>query len=265
VYVEKAQGAARACETFYGPDQWALGHPPSLSQGSPSAAILQTFAVLRRPATPSDHLPPRIIGPPHRHVYSKGAVPDVRGVYIRYVRKARHRFGGDWYLVPAANVNTTAPFTAACAREMGSQLRRELPRIPVRLRPAALAVLPGYVAYLRAAMKPYPGVCLVAINDTGNGDGCSAYGLSQIASGHTLSRGAPAGVGVVYGLAPDGVSTVTFDYRGQYPGRPLTVRVIDNVFILRDTRDRLPGDGFPDRLVWHSASGAVLKTVTWPR
>ena len=58
--------------------------------------------------------------------------------------------------------------------------------------------------------RPYPGVCLAALNDTGNGDGGGCYALSQIKAGHTLTGGAPGGIPVVYGLAPEGVHSVTF-------------------------------------------------------
>jgi len=64
------------------------------------------------------------------------------------------------------------------------------------------------------------------------------YAISDIEAGHTLSSGAPGGVPVVYGLAPDGVRSVTFYYNGRYPGHPLTVLAINNVFILHDLRDR---------------------------
>jgi hypothetical protein len=105
---------------------------------------------------------------------------------------------------------------------------------------------------------------LVALNGTGNGDGSSCYSISEIESGHTLSSGAPAGVPVVYGLAPDGVRSVTFYYHPGYPGRPLTVLAINNVFVLHDPRGRLPSNGFPDTLVWRSATGKPIKTITWP-
>lgn len=237
---------------------------PSLSQGSPGPALLDILGVLRRPAKASDRLPPRTIGPVgDKHTYPDGTIPPIPGVYVRYVRRARHRFGANYYLVPAQNVNPRRPIPTRCYREEEAALHHELPHIPRALRATALALEPRYVAYERASARPYPGVCLLALNDTGNGDGGCGDGASasQIEQGASLSSGAPAGVPVVYGLAPDGVRSVTFDYAGR---RPLTVLVIDNVFILHDVGDRLPRDGFPQRLVWRAANGHVIKTIRRP-
>ncbi len=267
IYLEKAQGTAfrrdPACSPV--PPGGDPGRTPSLSQGSPSAATLALLGVLRRPAAPSDRLPPRIIGPPNRHVYPNGTIPPVKGVYVRYIRKARHRFGANYYLAPAENVNLNPPLPERCYREQESALREELPQIPPQLRAGTLALEPRYLAHQRGSTDPYPGVCLLALNGTGNGDGgCSGYSVSQIEEGRTLSSGAPTGVPVVYGLAPDGVRSVTFYYKGRYPGHSLTVLVINNVFILHNPGQRFPDVGFPDRLVWRSASGTVLKTITSP-
>jgi hypothetical protein len=262
-YLMKAEGAVfrrdSACSRV--PPGGDPGRAPSLSQGSPSAPTLAILGLLRRPAAPSDRLPPRIIGRPgSRHVYPNGTIPPVTGVYVRYIRKARHRFGANYYLAPAENVNWRSPLPERCYSEQATALRQELPQIPPQLRAGALALEPRYLNYLRQTTRPYPGVSLVAINDTGNGDGGSGFSISQIEAGRTLTTGAPSGVPVVYGLAPDGVHTVTFHYKGR-PAK--TVLVINNVFILHDTRDRLPHNGFPDKLVWRSAAGTVIKTITW--
>jgi hypothetical protein len=268
IYLEKAQGAAFGADQACGALPAGLGdpgHKPSLSEGSPSGAALAILGVLRRPAAPSDRLPPRIIGaPPDQQVYPNGTIPPVKDVYVRYIRKARHRFGANYYVVPAGDVNLRQPQPEHCYREEHAALLHELPRIPAKLRSGTLALEPRYLAYLRATTAPYPGVCLLALNGTGNGDrGCPGYSVSQIEAGHTLTSGGPTGVGVVYGLAPDGVRSVSFYYHGRYPGHPLTVLVIDDVFILHNPHQRLPSNGFPDKLVWRSATGAVLKTITF--
>jgi hypothetical protein len=270
VYLDRAQGAVfradRACGAVPQP-LTAPGRKPSLSQGSPPSAVLAILGLLRRPKTPSDRLPPRIIGvPPDQQVYPNGTIPPVKDVYVRYIRYARHRDGANYYIVPASNVNPRPPLPERCYREAHAALLRELPRIPARLRAGTLALEPRYLAYLRASTAPYPGVCLLALNATGNGDGgCgTSASASQIEGGHTLSSGAPGGVPVVYGLAPDGVRSVTFYYGGRYPGHPLSVLVINNVYVLHDPGDRLPGEGLPDKLVWRASSGAAIKTITFP-
>jgi hypothetical protein len=235
---------------------------PTLSQGSPSVALLSILGVLRRPAQAADKLPARITYNPYRRD-PNGTLPPVKNIYVRYIRYARHRDGANYYLVPAGNVNAGRGVPARCYDEIRAALRAELPSIPADLRAGTLALEPRFLAQLRHDALPYPGVCLLALNSTGNGDGgCGGgYTVSDIEQGHTLSSGAPGGVPVVYGLAPDGVASVTFYYSGRYPGHPLTVLVISNVFILHDPRDRLPDNGFPRKLVWRSADGQIIKVI----
>jgi hypothetical protein len=269
-YVMKADGTVLRRDRGCGPLPRGVGDPgrkPSLSLGSPSAATLATIGTLRRPATAADQLPPRKIwdGPHSKpRTYPDGTYPPVAGIYARYIRYARHRDGANYYLVPAENVNWQTPVPARCYHEQVTALRHELPQIPHNLRPGIFALQSTYLAYERRSTEPYPGVCLSALNNTGNGDGASCYAIGQIEAGHTLSSGAPGGVPVVYGLAPDGVRSVTFYYKGRYPGHPLTALVINNVFILHDPRDRLPSNGFPNKLVWRTARGQASKTITWP-
>jgi hypothetical protein len=262
--VTTAEGTAARRDTACVPEIAGLGDPgrtPDLSSGAPSQATLATLATLARPARSSDRLPPRITGaPPSRTVYPYGTYPPMQGIYVRYIRKARHRFGANYYLVPAADANTLAPIPGRCYAEQRSALRQALPTIPAHLRQAALSLQARYIAHERASLLPYPGVCLDAINDTGNGDGCSnGYSLSEIEAGHTLTSGAPAGVPVVYGLAPTGVRSVTL----YYPHRtPQTVLAINNVFILHNPRQTLPHNGLPDKLVWRGPASQVIKTIS---
>jgi hypothetical protein len=83
---------------------------------------------------------------------------------------------------------------------------------------------------------------------------------SDIESGHTVSTGGPTGVPVAYGLVPDGVATVTAFYRGT---KPITVHATGNVFIIPLGR-RPPQYGFPAKMVWRSASGAVIEKISGP-
>ena len=261
-YLFRANGAVqrrdRACQGVARPPLVK----PTLSQGSPGGAVLSILGVLRRPAAPADKLPPRITYNPYRRD-PNGTLPPVKDIYVRYIRYARHRDGANYYLVPAGDVNYREPVPARCYTEIRAAVRRELPSIPASLRAGTLALEPRFVAQMRHDTLPYPGVCLLALNSTGNGDGgCGGgYTVSDIEEGHTLSSGAPGGVPVVYGLAPDGVSSVTFYYPGRYPGHPLTVLAISNIFILHDTRDRLPNNGFPRKMVWRSASGQIIKVI----
>jgi hypothetical protein len=234
---------------------------PTFSQGSPSPQLLSLLSVLRRPATSADKLPARITYNPYRRDPT-GTLPPVQGIYVRYIRYARHRDGANYYLVPAENVNWMEPVPARCYTEQRAALRQELPGVPAQLRAGVLALEPRFAAQLHYDTSPHPGVCLLGLNDTGNGDGgCGgAATVSSLEQGHPLESGAPGGVPVVDGLAPDGVRSIAFYYRGRYPGHPLTALVINNVFVLHNPRDRLPNEGFPTKVVWRAADGHVIKT-----
>ncbi len=238
---------------------------PTLSQGSPSPQLLSLLSVLRRPATSADKLPARITYHPYRRDPT-GTLPPVQGIYVRYIRYARHRDGANYYLVPAENVNWMEPVPARCYAEQRAALHAALPGIPAHLRAGVLGLEPRFVAQLQYDTSPHPGVCLLGLNDTGNGDGgCGlAATVTSIEQGHVIESGAPGGVPVVDGLAPDGVRSITFSYRGRHPGHPLTALVIDNVFVLHDPGDRLPDDGFPTKMVWRAADGHVIKTIDRP-
>jgi hypothetical protein len=269
-YVMKVDGTASRRDRACAPVPGGLGDPgrkPSLSQGSPTASMLAIIGTLRRAESPADRLPPREIwdGPHSRpRSYPYGTYPAVAGIYARYIRYARHRDGANYYLVPATNVNWRAPVPVRCYREQVTALRQELRHIPQSLRRGIFPLQATYLAYERRSTDPYPGICLSALNNTGNGDGASCYAVSEIQAGQTLTTGAPGGVPVAYGLAPDGVHSVTFAYKGRYPGHPLTALVINNVFILHDPGDRLPDNGFPRKLTWRAGTGRVLKTITRP-
>jgi len=232
--------------------------PGSVSQGSPSQSLLSLLAVLRRPARSTDKLPVRITYHPYRRD-PNGSLPALKGIYVRYIRRARWRFGAGYYLIPAADANPVRPLPERCYAEQQAALKHELPHIPSNLRAGTLALEPRYLSELKLNAAQREGVCLAALNHTGNGDGCGGgFTVSAIEEGHTLASGGPTGVGVVYGVVPDGVATVTLVYHGR---RSQTVRAIDNVFILKNPGQRLPQNGFPNKMIWRSAQGTVIKTI----
>jgi hypothetical protein len=145
-----------------------------------------------------------------------------------------------------------------CYRELHAAIARELDRVPTKLRASTLKLEPRYVDQLRAQTTPGQGVCLLALNHTGNGDGCSSgFTVAEIEAGHTLSSAGPTSVGVVYGVVPDGVRAVTLRYRTE----SITVDAIKNVFIVKNPGQRLPHDGFPHTIIWRGADNAIIKTI----
>jgi hypothetical protein len=241
-----------------------LGNPsrrPSLSEGSPSRSTLAALGVLRRPAVHSDKLPPRIIGaPPNQHAFPDGTIPPVKDVYVRYIRKARHRYGANYYVVPAGNINISEAIPTRCYDLQERVLATKLAHVSAPVRAGTLGLERRYLTQMRHNALPYPGVCLLAINGTGNGDGdCGAGGsLAQIKNGLAVSGGAPTGAEVYYGLAPDGVRRITFSFDSKYAHHPVTALVISNVFVVRNDRGRL---GPIAREIWRAADGLIIKVI----
>jgi hypothetical protein len=249
-------------------DHACRGTPPgqrrqfTVSNGAPPSALLSILGVLRRPAQPTDALPTRVVGLDHQ-VIPNGSLPPAKDIYVHYIRRARWRFGAGYYVVPAGNVNQSGPIPSRCYAEHREALERELQHVPVGLRRPTLALEPRFLAGWRYSTLPYAGVCLLALNSTGGGDvGCGSS-VSDIESGHTLSTGGPTGVPVAYGLVPDGVATVTYYLAGRHAGHPITVHAIGNVFIVPLGR-HAPQDGFPAKMVWRSATGEMIKTISGP-
>ena len=237
------------------------GRRPSLSQASPDRSTLAALGVLRRPAVSTDKLPPRVLGAsPNQQIFPEGTIPPVKDVYIRYVRKARHRYGANYYVIPAGDINVSQPIPARCYRLQQRALSAELAHVPTQVRTATLSLERRYLTQTQHNLLPYPGVCLLALNGTGNGDGgCGAGGsLTQIENGQAVAGDAPTGAEVYYGLAPDGVHSITFYFDSKYVHHPVTALVISNVFIVRNHRGRL---GPIAKEIWRATDGRIIKVV----
>jgi hypothetical protein len=235
----------------------ALTQRATISQGSPSQALLSILGVLRRPAQATDRLPVRITYNPYRRD-PNGSLPSLKGVYIRYIRRARVRYGAGYYLIPAADADALRPIPERCYAQLQAAVGHELAQVPANLRPGTRKLEPRFVNQLRSQTRPTEGVCLAALNDTGNGDGCGGgYTVADIEQGHTISSGGPTGVPVVYGIVPDGVKAVTL----RYPTRSFTVAAVNNVFILKDPHQHLPNYGFPKTVIWRGTHNTTIKTI----
>jgi len=255
-YIFRAQSAvSRSCSR----GQASPLPQPTVSQGAPSQALLSILGVLRRPAQPTDKLPTRVLGRNHQ-VIPNGSLPPAKDIYVRYIRRARWRFGAGYYIVPAGDVNAQAPpVRPGCAAAQRRALQRELPQIPQRLRAPTLALERTFLAQTRYSSEPHEGICLLALNSTGGGDVQCGSTATDIEQGHTTGTGGPTGVPVAYGVIPDGVATVTL----RYGRNRFTVHAIGNVWIL-PLHGRQPQYGFPDKIVWRSAAGTVIRTVQGP-
>jgi hypothetical protein len=220
--------------------------------------MLSVLGVLRRPATPADRLPAAL--------YSDGRPVGVGGlskVYGRYIRRARVADGIAYYIIPGVlgSPPPSAQVLNRCyALEMRA-LRGRLTQVTKSFRAQTLrygALVYGATRAYIARQRPHEGVTELSWqlngSDGGGGGGATPETISQ------QGMVGASGTGV-YGVVPSGVARVTLEWPAKRPS--LTTEVVENVFVVR-----VPGavSIFPSlRMIWRSASGRVIKTVSTPR
>jgi hypothetical protein len=242
-----------------------LGPRPDFTDDAPSAELLGTLAILRRPQTPEELAAADSMLP----VFAND-------IYRRYIRIARSAGGRTYLIVPARRASFYKPRPRRCLAEVRERFARLIEGRSRTFRRLALRELERIIRSEWAAPAP-PSTEGVFMQDfrpeggPGSGSGGeSAAVLRRRGMYSTFGSGTllPA---VVSALIPDGVASVTVTYprkasRGPHR-RPriyskrirLTVPVQDNVisFVV----PRFPVDAFPARQVWRSGDGRVIRVV----
>jgi hypothetical protein len=222
---------------------------PVTTHNTPGPALLSTVGALRRPRTRQDRLPVTLQG------LSGGSI------YIDYVRRARVTAGVSYYVVPVTAMLFSQRRSPACYRAIRVALESELPQIPPRLRAPTLAFEGRLATYqLRLERQDtHPGVCLVQSSTQGQAASC----------GDTVDQLKHLGLismpGVLAGIVPDGVHSVTVDYprAGGRPAQTTTATVIGNVFVTQIQRGctRTGSRTFRPAMIWRSASGRIMRKI----
>lgn len=239
---------------------------PSFTDEPPSAELLATLGVLRRPARAVEQaLSPEDLG----------WLP-AEGIYRAHLRIARSASGRRFLVVAARNTRFSAPRPQRCVDALRRRAARLVAREPGDVRRELRRVLAQVIRdeWAGPPTGPQEGVFLFDYGPGGSGGGgVGVQYLRERGMFGSSGRGRP-GAGdraVVSGLLPDGVATVTATFarvvsRGRYrpPRRyPTTVRrtvqVRDNVVAF--TVPRPAPDAFPTRMVWRAADGAVVRVV----
>ncbi|ADB52663.1 hypothetical protein [Conexibacter woesei] len=251
-----------------------LSRETTFTHAAPSAELLGTFELLRRPAIPQDRIAEDALG-----LRMLGA----RGVYLDWIRMARAANGREHYLVVAQDRGLRDPLSRACLRERHRQLMLLLDGAPPRLRRMTLRD----EARLNREEHPAGGFPKQeAIYHFERGpDGQLAGGGGGVDLDWFRRHGlfgtaqdsvtAPQDVSAVTGFVPDGVRTIeaTFAQRADrgrhrpaevYPSElTLTVPVQDNIVSFNVARQA--EDAFPTKMVWRATDGSVVRIVREPR
>jgi hypothetical protein len=241
------------------------------SQGSPSAAMLATLPVLRRPAAPAVRLPAEL--------YSGGRLRPgpFRGgdVYVRYLRRARVTNAISFYLVPAGRIGSPAVSQRTadrCYRLEVAALRAQLAKVPASKRAVTRRYGDSQFALGRRNLTistVHEGVFLLDVRANGPiglDGGQSPSTIQQTGMLGGSGGGTPSTRTVMDGIVPSGVATVTLQfpathYRGhQLPALNASGNVINNVFVIAIPTLFQRG-GWPTAAIWRAASGKIIKTV----
>jgi hypothetical protein len=241
----------------------------TMSQGSPSAAMLSTLPILRRPATSADRLPARL------YFHGQLMGPFRSGdVYVRYVHRARVVDGISFYLVPVGHLGRPPiSQTAAdgCYRLEVAALRAQLPRVPTSKRGVTLRYGEAQFALARwnlANSSVYEGAFLLYELPGGGGGGGGGVSASTIQQTGTLGGGGSSSSEIMMdGIVPPNVATVTLRFPAtghgihRLPPLSVTGNVVNNVLFIRPIPTLFQRGGWPTSALWRSASGKVIKTV----
>lgn len=239
--------------------------PASKTAASPSAAMLSTIPVLRRPFTPADQPPTTFHGHEQPLVRSGN-------VYIRFVRRARVNDGITFYLVPAkVGRPALSPADAnRCYQLTVAALQAQIPNVAPAKRAPTLRYGKAEFALSRYHLETQrlqEGVFL--LTQFANGDAVADGGQSPSTIRHTGmlgGAGTPPGPTVMDGIVPPGVATVTLKFPSSHhgnrhlPALAVTGAVVHNVFVI-PIPTLFQRGGWPSTAVWRSATGNVIRTI----
>jgi hypothetical protein len=240
--VEPVDNQHPACNALRGRSSRAAG------LGTPTASLLSTLGVLRRPQAATDTLP-------HTGPSRPG------NIYRRYVRRARGAFGAAYYVIPT--FTTVRADAARCVALLQAQFGHELARVPTALKTA----FREQFELLLAQDRPHDLVYLFALGPKGSGWAFDVT-AAQVQQGNALSTNpvSPA----IYGLVPDGVANVTLQvlaipsHGGAARIVVVNASVVSNVIVANPPRG-YKSFGAVRTWVWHATDGRAIKTITKPQ
>jgi hypothetical protein len=239
-------------------DRGCVGTEGTISDVPPDPALVSVLRVLAGPPSGSVPLPPWLHG-----VWLQSARQDVfrplaDGINIRYVRLARVADGMYFYITPAAQIPPPPP-PARCYSEAMTILRARTRTLPRAERDAILTQAQQMTGFARRSAKlrpPRPAICFSALGPNHSGpERCGAW------AGLIKTHGIFNGGSVAHGVVPNGVASVTLEYRTSQPGQTANYagNIVNNVFAIKVARSdaRISAE----RMIWRSASGAVIKVI----
>ena len=206
--------------------------------GSPSQAMLSSFAVLKLPTTAA--VPTNL---------AEGG----QKVYVNYVRIAQTRFGWPFKIIPLAHFSTES---ARCFALEASEVHTLVAHAPAKVRAKVDAIEHDLQLDDRYIERHPDGICVSGYHGASL---CESFLGAETHGG--LSRSGSSDTNpVTFYLVPNGVAHITARYPNQdgAPSRTITVPVINNLAVWRMADE--PGDITPT-IQWRAASGRIIRTI----
>jgi len=210
--------------------------------GSPSQAMLSSFAVLKLP--------------------TKAAVPvNLPGggqkVYVNYVRIAQTRFGWPFKVIPLAYFATES---SHCAALEASEVHTLVAHAPAKVRAKVLAIEHDRQLDYRYIHRHPEGICVSGYH---GGSLCETllYAVERGGASLALSRASSSDTNPVsFDLVPNGVASITARYPKQpgFPARTINVPVIHNLAVWKVTKE---SGGVAPTILWRAANGRTIRTI----
>lgn len=232
----------------------------SFTHARPSAELLATLGVLRRPATPEDRI-------------ARSALWDGDGIYIDWARVAHATGGRSFWIVPSRGGFRPVKTPAGCARLLRRRLRALLAGKPAGVRRSARRF-----ARFDPMVHPWPPHETTYLYDR-EPDGSVGEGWDFAPTAELREEGLASASGAgfkgpstVVVVVPDGVASVTATYprrgirgaRGKvkvYPSRlEVTAPVQENIAWFELARRGW--DAHPRHMTWRAADGSIVKVVS---
>jgi hypothetical protein len=215
------------------------GMPRVRDDGTPSQAMLSSFAVLKLPT--KARVPPSEPGGGQK-------------VYVNYVRIAQTRFGWPFKIIPVANFATES---SRCVALEASEVHTLIANAPARVRVKVDAIEHDVALDDRYIERNPEGICVSGYDGASL---CETLLYAMKRGG--ISRGSSSSDSslVSFDLVPNGVASITARYPKQpgSPARTISVRVINNLAVWKVADQS--GNGAPT-ILWRAANGRTIRTV----
>ena len=209
--------------------------------GSPSRAMLSSFAVLKLP--------------------TKAAVPanlpgDGQKVYVNYVRIAQTRFGWPFKIIPLAHYTTES---SRCLRLEASEVHTLSAHAPAKVRAKVEAIEHDVQLDGRYTERHPEGIC---VSGGSNGSFCETllYAMERGGVSQAASRSSSSDTPVSFDLVPNRVASITARYPKQpgSPARTINVQVMHNLAVWKMTKE---ANGVAPTILWRATNGRTIRTI----